>query len=122
MKNSLSSEFMFQLFALLTAIILVHAVYVAVIRPSADAQLAAQAAAQEAGEEVVPQRTIAVVIRDLEQEACFILLLWALILATLITFWRIRPVAGYLLAPYLLWVSFAALLNLTLWQLNPSML
>ena len=51
-----------------------------------------------------------------------ILLLWALILATLITFWRIRPVAGYLLAPYLLWVSFAALLNLTLWQLNPSML
>lgn len=78
MKNSLSSEFMFQLFALLTAIILVHAVYVAVIRPSADAQIAAQAAAQEAGEEVVPQRTIAVVIRDLEQEACFILLLWAL--------------------------------------------
>jgi hypothetical protein len=36
MKNGLSSEFMFQLFALLTAIILVHAMYVAVIRPSAE--------------------------------------------------------------------------------------
>ncbi|MEE4277216.1 MAG: MotA/TolQ/ExbB proton channel family protein [Halieaceae bacterium] len=78
MKNGLSSEFMFQLFALLTAVILVHAAYVAVIRPSADAQLAAEAAAQAAGEEVVPQRSIAVVVRDLEQEACFILLLWAL--------------------------------------------
>jgi hypothetical protein len=55
MKNGLSSEFMFQLFALLTAIILVHAMYVAVIRPSADAQLAAEMAAQLAGEEVVPQ-------------------------------------------------------------------
>lgn len=78
MKKGISSEFMFQLFALLTAIILVHAVYVAVIRPSADTQLAAELAAQEAGEEIVPQRSIAVVIRDLEQEACFILLIWAL--------------------------------------------
>ncbi|WOJ93045.1 MotA/TolQ/ExbB proton channel family protein [Congregibacter variabilis] len=78
MKNSLSSEFMFQLFALLTAIILVHALYVAVIRPSADDQLAAEMAAQVAGEEVVPKRSLAVVIRDFEQEACFILLIWAL--------------------------------------------
>lgn len=78
MKNSISSEFMFQLFALLTAIILVHAMYVAVIRPSADDQLATEMAAQAAGEEVIPKRSLAVVIRDFEQEACFILLLWAL--------------------------------------------
>jgi biopolymer transport protein ExbB/TolQ len=78
MKKGISSEFLFQLFALLTAIILVHAVYVAVIRPSADAQLEAQLAAQLAGEDVVPKRTLTVVIRDFEQEACFILLLWAL--------------------------------------------
>lgn len=78
MKNGLSSEFMFQLFALLTAIILVHATYVAVIRPSADAQLEMEMAAQLAGEEVIPKRSIAVVIRDFEQEACFILLIWAL--------------------------------------------
>lgn len=51
-----------------------------------------------------------------------ILLLWALILATLIAFWRIRPQAGALLIPYLLWVSFAAALNYSLWQLNPVIL
>ena len=51
-----------------------------------------------------------------------IVLLWTLILATLVTFWRIRPLAGALLIPYLLWVSFATALNLRIWQLNPSLL
>jgi tryptophan-rich sensory protein len=51
-----------------------------------------------------------------------ILLLWALIVATLISFWRIRPLAGALLAPYLLWVSFASALNYSVWQLNPQIL
>jgi benzodiazapine receptor len=51
-----------------------------------------------------------------------ILLLWTLIVATLITFWRIRPLAGALLLPYLLWVSFAAALNYAVWQLNPQIL
>ena len=51
-----------------------------------------------------------------------ILLLWILIVATLVSFWRIRPLAGLLLVPYLLWVSFAAALNYSLWQLNPQIL
>jgi translocator protein len=51
-----------------------------------------------------------------------IVLLWVLIVATLITFWRIRPLAGALLIPYLLWVSFASLLNYSVWQLNPQIL
>jgi tryptophan-rich sensory protein len=51
-----------------------------------------------------------------------ILLLWALILATLIAFWRIRPLAGALLLPYLVWVSFASALNYSVWQLNPQIL
>ena len=51
-----------------------------------------------------------------------IVLLWLLIVATLISFWRVRPLAGALLVPYLLWVSFAAALNFTLWQLNPQIL
>ncbi|MFN2286784.1 MAG: MotA/TolQ/ExbB proton channel family protein [Chromatocurvus sp.] len=78
MKNRMSSEFIFQLFALLITIILVHGAYVGVIRPSAEAQLETQLALQAAGEDFVPKRTIAVVIRDFEQEACFILLIWAL--------------------------------------------
>jgi translocator protein len=51
-----------------------------------------------------------------------IIILWALILATLVTFWRVRPVAGMLLLPYLLWVSFACALTYALWQLNPQLL
>ena len=51
-----------------------------------------------------------------------ILVLWILIVATLVSFWRVRPLAGALLIPYLLWVSFAAALNYSLWQLHPQVL
>tara|TARA_R110002110_G_scaffold405241_1_gene624253 strand:+ start:88947 stop:89744 length:798 start_codon:yes stop_codon:yes gene_type:complete len=78
MKAKMSSEFIYQLFALLLAVIVVHAMYVAVIRPSADAQLKEEMALQAAGADFIPERSFAVVIRDFEQEACFILLLWAL--------------------------------------------
>jgi len=47
-----------------------------------------------------------------------IVLLWLLIVATLVAFWRIRRLAGVLLLPYLLWVTYAALLSLRVWQLN----
>lgn len=48
-----------------------------------------------------------------------ILLLWAAIAATLLSFWRIRKTAAVLLIPYLLWVTFAVYLNASLWRLNP---
>jgi benzodiazapine receptor len=51
-----------------------------------------------------------------------IAVLWILIVATLVSFWRVRPIAGALLIPYLLWVSFASILNYSLWQLNPQVL
>ena len=51
-----------------------------------------------------------------------IVLLWVLIVATLISFWRVRPLAGILLIPYLLWVSFASVLNYSVWQLNLQIL
>ena len=51
-----------------------------------------------------------------------VLVLWVLIVATLINFWRVRPLAGVLLIPYLLWVSFASALNYSVWQLNPQVL
>ncbi len=78
MKARMSSEFIYQIFALLIAVIVVHALYVGAIRPSADAQLREELALQAAGEDYVPERSFAVVIRDFEQEACFILLFWAL--------------------------------------------
>ena len=51
-----------------------------------------------------------------------ILLLGALIAATLLAFWRISRFAALLLVPYLLWVSFAAVLNFAIWQRNPQLL
>ena len=47
-----------------------------------------------------------------------ILVLWVAILGTIIAFWMVRPISGILLVPYLLWVTFAAVLNATLWRLN----
>ena len=46
------------------------------------------------------------------------LLLWFAILLTIIYFHRISRPASYLLIPYLLWVSFAAVLNLSIFLLN----
>ena len=51
-----------------------------------------------------------------------IVALLALLIPTVILFWRIRPWAGALLVPYLLWVSFASALNYSVWQLNPRIL
>jgi len=45
-------------------------------------------------------------------------ILWASILATVITFFRISRVASALMWPYLLWVSYAAVLNASIWLLN----
>lgn len=45
--------------------------------------------------------------------------MWLLIAATIVTFWRTSKLAGLLLVPYLVWVSFAAALNYSVWQLNP---
>jgi len=47
-----------------------------------------------------------------------IVLLWIAIVITMIWFARVDRVAGWLFAPYLAWVSFATMLNFTLWRLN----
>lgn len=44
----------------------------------------------------------------------------AAVLATLVLFWRIRPLAGMLLVPYLAWVLFATALNWQFLELNPG--
>ncbi len=44
--------------------------------------------------------------------------LWLAILLTIVKFKAVYPLSGYLLIPYLLWVTFASFLNFTIWQLN----
>lgn len=51
----------------------------------------------------------------------WLLLLWILILVTILWFTRSSRLAGYLLIPYLLWVTFAGYLNLGIYILNQNM-
>ena len=51
-----------------------------------------------------------------------VLILWCLIAATLVAFWRRSKLAGALLVPYLGWVTFAAMLTFAVWQRNPAIL
>ncbi len=48
-----------------------------------------------------------------------IIVLWLAILLTILRFSKISSVAAILLLPYLLWVSFASVLNISIWVLNP---
>jgi translocator protein len=47
-----------------------------------------------------------------------IIILWLAILGTIIIFYKISKPAAILLIPYIFWVSFAAYLNYSIWQLN----
>jgi biopolymer transport protein ExbB/TolQ len=73
-----SFEFIYQVFALIVIVIIVHAIYVGVIRPRADAILSKQAIQLAEDKSQVMERSVFVLIRDYEQEACFILMFWAI--------------------------------------------
>jgi tryptophan-rich sensory protein len=51
-----------------------------------------------------------------------VVLLWFLIVATIVAFWRIRKSAAVMLVPYLAWVTFASILTFAVWQRNPALL
>ena len=46
-------------------------------------------------------------------------MLWLFILFTIIAFYKISRTAAWLMVPYILWVAFAAVLNYSIWRLNP---
>ena len=78
MKHNPVNDFIYQLIALFLAVIVVHAIYISIIRPKAEAILREQQARQDAGEVYEAERSVYTVIKDLEQETCFILALWAI--------------------------------------------
>jgi len=47
-----------------------------------------------------------------------IILLWVFILLSIIKFYPVSRKASYILIPYLLWVSYASVLNFSIWRLN----
>jgi len=76
-RKQLPVEFLYQLFSLIIAAILIHSLYVSIVRPNASQVLQLQAIEINSNPNYVPERSTYVVIRDFEQEACFILMLWA---------------------------------------------
>jgi len=78
MKKSYPVEFVYQALSLIVAAILVHALYVLIVRPKAEYVLGEQAALMETDPDYVQERSAWVIIRDFEQEACIVLMLWAM--------------------------------------------
>jgi biopolymer transport protein ExbB/TolQ len=76
-QHGIISDFIYQVFSLLIAIIVVHAIYVAVITPNANTVLAQQAEAYKADPNYVAPQSMYVILKDYEQESCVILTLWA---------------------------------------------
>lgn len=72
------SELVFSLFALALAVVLVHGLYVLHIRPEAHAVLVSDREKLLADPTFVSERSIYVIVKDYEQEAEIILMLWAL--------------------------------------------
>lgn len=77
MKQGLLWDLVYQVAALIVAVILVHAVYVTVIRPNAELIQEQQTYLQQNDENYIPERSVYVVLKDFEQETCIILFLWA---------------------------------------------
>lgn len=46
--------------------------------------------------------------------------LWLAVAATMVTFWSLDTLAGLMLAPYLVWCTVAAALNIAMWRRNPQ--
>jgi hypothetical protein len=76
MKIAKSSEFMFELFALIVIAIIVQGFYATAVRPKAESIRANDAAQMQKDPNYVPKRELFVIIKDYEQEVCFILTFW----------------------------------------------
>jgi biopolymer transport protein ExbB/TolQ len=77
MKRFLPNEFLFQVFTLIIIVIVVHAAYVTVVRPKASAILAEQEAHVRTDANYSAEPSFWVIVKDYEQESCFILMFWA---------------------------------------------
>lgn len=77
-KQTLPTELIFQVFTLLIAFIIIHASYVTIIRPQARSFIAAEKQLLADDPARISENNFYVVLKDYEQESCFILMFWAL--------------------------------------------
>jgi biopolymer transport protein ExbB/TolQ len=77
-RHGRPSGFAFQAASLFVSVILVHAFYMTVVRPRSESVISAQQARMQVDPGYVQERSLWVILRDYEQEAEFVLMLWAL--------------------------------------------
>jgi biopolymer transport protein ExbB/TolQ len=77
-KKNVPVEFVFQLFALIISIIIIAGFWSMVVRPNAEEIIQQQNLEASQNPDYVRERSSWVLIKDLEQEACFVLMFWAL--------------------------------------------
>ena len=101
MKQRFPTEFVFQVFSLIVAIILVHGIYVSVVQPNAAEDIREEQLMLEKDPNYVTERSIWVIVKDFEQEACFILMLWAMAIMGYkgVMLWRERSLLDVELVP-----------------------
>jgi len=57
-------------------------------------------------------------LKNISLALIVIIIMWVYILKTILAFGKVTKTASYLLYPYIVWVSFAAVLNFSIWLLN----
>lgn len=77
MRKTFFNEFVYQIIALIICVIVVHAFYVTSVWPNATEILAEQALRIQQDANYTPERSVWVLIRDFEQEACLVLMFWS---------------------------------------------
>jgi len=77
-RNRIPFELIYQIFSLLIAFILIHGLYQSLIRPEAERFMQNEHELMLADTSYIQKRNFYVVVRDYEQEACFVLMFWAL--------------------------------------------
>jgi biopolymer transport protein ExbB/TolQ len=85
MKTSHPREFLYSLGSLVVAIVVVHGLWTAWVRPNAQAVIAVQNESMRKDPNYVPERSLYVIMKDWEQESCVILMIWALAIIALKT-------------------------------------
>ena len=78
MSKRLPVEFIYQFLSLIIAIMVVHSIYIGVIRPTAETILEERSTMLSENPAYIPKRSFYIVVKDFEQEACFVLMLWAI--------------------------------------------
>ena len=77
MKEFFSLERIFSWLSLLLIIVFVHVIYSAQIRPQAEALISENRSIESSDQNLPVPRSFVIIVKDFEQEACFILMLWA---------------------------------------------